>query len=98
MRKEQTILLEPNSEKRLSLIGESARWVGNLMRCPKCRAWLFLKPQRGKLSPAILLKAAPFTKADPSPGRRKIAAIRSRKPVVRHRRKAMPSRGRTAGI
>jgi hypothetical protein len=75
MRKERAILSERDSDKRLSMICAAADWVGNLMRCPKCGAWLFLKPQQGKDSPVILLKPAPFIQRGRSTGRRVRASV-----------------------
>ncbi len=83
MRKERAIFSEPKPHKRLALIGDAAQWVGNLMRCPECGAWLFLKPQQGKTSPTILLKPAPFTQRARSAGRRARASVGARKPVAR---------------
>jgi hypothetical protein len=82
MRKERVIFSERKPDKRLALIGDVAQWVGNLMRCPQCGAWLFLKPQQGKASPVILLKPAPFTQGR-STGRRVRASVARRKPVAR---------------
>jgi hypothetical protein len=62
IRKEQAILSERNSDKRLSMICAAADWVGNLMRCPKCGDWLFLKPKPVKASPVMRLKPAQFTR------------------------------------
>jgi hypothetical protein len=84
MRKEGGILSERNSDKRLSMICDCAQWVGNLMHCPKCGAWLCLKPQQGKASPAILLKPAPFTQPGRS-GRRVRASVLNRRPVAGRR-------------
>ncbi len=83
MRKERAILSERDSDKRLPMISAAADWVGNLMRCPKCGAWLFLKPQQGKASPVILLKPAPFTQRGRSTGRRVRASLDNRKSVAR---------------
>jgi hypothetical protein len=83
VRKEQAILSERDSDKRLSMISDSSQWVGNLWRCPRCGAWLFLKPQQGKSSPMILLKPAPLTQRGRSTGRRVRAADGTRKPVAR---------------
>lgn len=62
MRKERAILSECSSDKKLALIADAARSVGNLMRCPKCGTWLFLKPQRSQASPILRLKPTPSTK------------------------------------
>jgi DNA-directed RNA polymerase subunit RPC12/RpoP len=68
MRKESAILSERKADKRLAMIGDASRWVGNLMRCPKCGSWLFLKPAAGKSSPVVLLKAAGLTRRGQSVG------------------------------
>ena len=83
MHKERGILSEGKPDKRLGLIGAASQWVGCLERCPDCGAWLFLKPQKGKASPGILLKPAPFTQRGRSTGRRVRRPVSSRKPVAR---------------
>jgi hypothetical protein len=83
MRKERAILSERDSDKRLSMICAAGDWVGNLMRCPKCGNWMLLKPQQGKASPVVLLKAVPFTQRGRSTGRRGRASVRNRKPLAR---------------
>ena len=70
MRRERAILSERSAGKRLSMICRAADGVGSLMRCPRCGAWLFLKPQPGKATPAVLLKPAPFTQRGRSTERR----------------------------
>ena len=83
MRKERAIFSECEPAKRLALIGDAAQWVGNLLRCPECGAWLFLKPQQGGTSPIILLKPTAFTQRARSTGRRARSSVGSRKPVAR---------------
>ncbi len=83
MHKERRILSEGNPDKRLALIGAASQCVGSLERCPDCGAWLFLKPQKGKASPVILLKPAPFTQRGRSTGRRVRRSVTNRKPVAR---------------
>lgn len=83
MRKERAVLAERKSDKRLALIGDAAQWVGNLMCCPECGAWLLLKPQEGQPSPIVLLKPAPFTQRARSTRRRVRAPIGNSRPVAR---------------
>jgi hypothetical protein len=82
MRKERAILLERDSDKRLSMICAAADWVGNLMRCPKRGTWILLRPQHGKASPVVMLEPVPFTQRGRSTGRRIRASVRNRKPVA----------------
>jgi len=56
MRKESAVLLEKNPERRLTLIGNVVAWVGSLMRCPACGAWLLAKPQREGRGGYIVLR------------------------------------------
>ena len=83
MRKERVIFSEHKADRRLALIADAAEWVGNLMRCPDCGAWIFLKPQHGRASPIILLKPAPVTQPTRSAGRRVRALVSNRKPLAR---------------
>ena len=62
MRKEKRILSERNPGKRLALIADASQWVGDLMRCPECGLWFFMKPLHGKESPGIVLQAIPATR------------------------------------
>jgi len=84
MRKERAILSEHDSDRRLFMICVAADWVGNLMRCPKCGTWIFLRPQQGKASPVVMLKPVLFTRRGRSTERRVRASDRNRKPVARY--------------
>ena len=69
MRKERAILSERNAAKRIDLGADASQWVGNLMRCPECGDWTFLKPGP-RDSPIVRLKPAPLTQRARSTGRR----------------------------
>jgi hypothetical protein len=59
IRKECKILSEKKKLRRHALIANAATWVGSLMRCPDCGAWLLMTPQRGPGgSKTVLLEAA----------------------------------------
>lgn len=57
--KEHVLTLESRRKRRLKMLAESAAWVGSLMECPECGAFLLVKPQRvGDDGEMILLKRA----------------------------------------
>jgi hypothetical protein len=44
IRREHAIVVEKDTERRLSLIAKAAPWVGTLRRCPDCGAWFLHEP------------------------------------------------------
>jgi hypothetical protein len=59
VQKEHVLMMESRRKRRLKMIAQSADWVGSLIACPKCGAFLLVKPQRaGDDDAVILLKRA----------------------------------------
>jgi hypothetical protein len=59
VKKEFAILSEKDKEKKGKLLFNASQWVGSLMHCPECGAWMFLPPEkRSELHEFILLKPA----------------------------------------
>lgn len=57
VRKELAVLEEQDKEKKARLIANASQWVGSLMRCPECGAWMLLAPEkRSKEKEFVLLK------------------------------------------
>jgi len=85
MRKESAILSEHGRDKVLALISDAAQWVGSLMRCPKCGAWVFVKPHGRTRDAIVILKAVPPVKRA-RPTKRRASANASRHATsTRHR-------------
>ena len=40
------ILSEKDKDKKSRLLANASRWVGNLLHCPECGAWLLLEPEK----------------------------------------------------
>ena len=57
VKKEHAILSEKDKEKKLRLIATASQWVGSLIHCPDCGAWMLLGPEkRSKDHQFIILK------------------------------------------
>ena len=55
IRREHTIVVEKNPERKSRLIANAASSVSSLMRCPECGAWLLAQPvKRGRGADAVI--------------------------------------------
>ncbi|GMV95153.1 MAG: hypothetical protein AMXMBFR82_49310 [Candidatus Hydrogenedentota bacterium] len=46
LKKELAHLTETDKEKKGKRLADVSRWVGSLMHCPECGAWMFLPPEK----------------------------------------------------
>jgi len=46
IRREHAIVVEEDTERRLTLLAKAAPWVGTLRRRPDCGAWFLHEPQK----------------------------------------------------
>lgn len=46
IKKEFAILSEKDKGKKNRLLANASRWVGSLMHCPECGAWLLVEPEK----------------------------------------------------
>ena len=57
IKKEIAILSEKDKQKKVRLIANASRWVGSLMHCPECGAWMLALPtKQGDDDEIIVLK------------------------------------------
>ncbi|MCC6489728.1 MAG: hypothetical protein IT364_19720 [Candidatus Hydrogenedentes bacterium] len=61
LKKELAILSEKDKEKKQRRLATASQWVGGLMHCPECGAWLLLEPvnQSEDTEVIILKRTAP---------------------------------------
>ena len=45
LKKEIAILSESDKQKKVRLIANASQWVGRLMHCPECGAWLLVQSE-----------------------------------------------------
>lgn len=46
LKKELAHLTETDQEKKGKRLADASQWVGSLMHCPECGAWMFLPPEK----------------------------------------------------
>jgi len=46
IKKDFAAFSEKDKEKKLRLIANASQWVGSLLHCPECGAWMFLPPEK----------------------------------------------------
>ncbi|MCC6694966.1 MAG: hypothetical protein IT365_04960 [Candidatus Hydrogenedentes bacterium] len=67
VKKEHAILSEKDKEKKQRLLASASRWVGSLIHCPECGAWLLVEPEKRNAGHEFIILTPLLTRGSRSP-------------------------------